>query len=93
MVHRLLSDTTSIPPLDSDIVSDALRFGQALAGVNCLFLGATGAMTALSHRDLARLALDLVAAGEPPVCEVLHRASSPPLEVCPYCSERSASVD
>ena len=89
LVHQLLTSPTSFPALDRATVSDALRFGQALAGINCLFLGATGAMRALGRDDIGRLALDLVKVEAPPVCEVPIRSNAQALEVCPYCSERS----
>jgi len=61
---------------DTKVVADCLRFGQALAALNCSYDGARGLMYAVDRRGVLKAAEQLLARAVPK----LPRDSSPPPE-------------
>ena len=86
LIFALCNRDVGTGPLRLQAVQEALRFGQAMAAINCLFLSARGAMSALSGADLVRMAQNLTTVGDPPVCEVRHADAHQSVEVCPHCA-------
>ena len=64
MIHRLFRDGRR--PLGRARLESALRFGQALASINCGFAGARGAMYSVPREDLLDMASVLAEGGPAP---------------------------
>lgn len=92
LIYQLMASGEDIPNLLSDhyLIEEALRFGQSLAAINCLFVGARGAMYWLDRESVLCLSMDLLSGIEPedafrsapPVSTSAHRT-----EVCPACAD------
>jgi fructokinase len=77
--------------ISQDEIAEGLRFGQALAALNCLFEGARGGMYALTKQDL-RVAVEKIMLGlsSELLYQILYLWSSNMLEyVCPGCIQQS----
>lgn len=79
-----LGRSLTIEHLPDRRVADALRFGQALAAVNCLALGARGAMQ-WGLATVTELAYDAIRAGLPPVAEIRQEGQLNPANLCRTC--------
>lgn len=90
LIHRLGTKGVAVfESLQKPLLLAALRFGQALAAVNCGYEGARGAMLALS-RDQIAAALTKLASRKPEFdpagAEPSGTESSVPKKICATCS-------
>lgn len=60
LIHGLFNRSKGRVEITNKIVEDALEFGQALAALNCCFMGARGAMYALEKEVLLTAALEIL---------------------------------
>ncbi|AFY61890.1 carbohydrate kinase family protein [Synechococcus sp. PCC 6312] len=89
MIHLLgQSGTSKLENCSNDELVEALKFGQALAALNCLFDGARGAMYALSAQSL-KMAVEQIMMGNQP--KLIYQDMAPNSikktlqDVCPSC--------
>jgi fructokinase len=93
IIHVLGQDGSDrFENISQDEIAEGLRFGQALAALNCLFEGARGGMYALTKQDL-RVAVEKIMLGYQSgvvVPDTLPMEISNMLEyVCPGCIQQS----
>jgi sugar/nucleoside kinase (ribokinase family) len=96
LIHRLGSKGAAVfDTLQKPLLLAALRFGQALAALNCGYEGARGAMSALS-RDQMAVALNKLAARkadfDPSGAEPSGNESGVPKKICATCSTPKKEV-
>lgn len=63
LVHALIADSRSKVDLSIRSVSSALRFGQAMASLNCGFIGARGYMNSMTARQAILMARRMMESG------------------------------
>jgi sugar/nucleoside kinase (ribokinase family) len=89
IIHTLGRDgKKGFTKASKETVETALKFGQALAALNCYYEGARGSMYCLTKQKFHEL-LSLVLAGKSPLVSVYdfdnqHKISSDPY-TCPFC--------
>ncbi len=95
MIHRLgTTGARIVATLQKPRLLAALRFGQALAAVNCGFEGARGAMMAMTRVQLAKRLTTLAAKKPEVVAEVedlATREGDIPKRLCATCSASDKS--
>ncbi len=92
LIHMIGEDgAQALDHLNKVQVDRALRFGQALAAVNCGFEGARGAMIALNHAQMNK-ALGALTVDKQPRWDITNAdLSQPPSDTCHACAEGSRS--
>lgn len=97
LIHRLAqSGSKTLDELRKADLDNALRFGQALAAVNCNFEGARGAMLALSHKQLANILVRLKENGRKSTLDYPDSGAGGlkvPVDLCGVCSSEPRSGD
>jgi fructokinase len=90
LIHRLGAKGASVfESLQKPLLLAALRFGQALAAVNCGYEGARGAMLALSRDQMAAALIKLSSREpkfDPAEAEPSGNESGVPKKICATCS-------
>lgn len=96
LIHRIGTKGAAIfDTLQKPRLLSALRFGQALAAVNCGFEGARSAMSALSHDQMAAALTKLATLKpdfDPAETESSGNESGVPKKICATCSTRAKEV-
>lgn len=77
---------------DSEMIEFALKFGQALAALNCYYEGARGGMYTLSRSRFQTLIKDIISENSPitPVQDYNSMETQQAIEyICPNCTNRN----
>jgi len=94
IIHRIgMTGAKILDSLQKPQLLGALRFGQALAAINCGFEGARGAMMAMTQAQLAKRLVGLAAKKPEALTEVEDigsREESIPKRLCATCSASDA---
>ena len=91
IIHFLKKENIStINQLDENKLKKGLRFGQALAGLNCQFYGARGNMYSLSKEKFQQAIVDLLNNGEGNVVSDISKLKNPQKNkgYCLICNEK-----
>jgi len=91
IIHILkMGNVQKIDQLDEKIVKKALRFGQALAGLNCKFYGARGSMYALSKSKFQQSIIEILNKENCIINQNILKTEKPKRKAgyCPICNEK-----
>lgn len=90
IVHRLQKEKSSlIEKMSAKSIENALIFGQALAALNCMFIGARGCMYALSKKNFQQYVNEILSYSQPNVMPDMQKLAKPKFKKgnCKICNE------
>lgn len=87
LIHKIgEKGAAGLDSLNKPRLDHALRFGQALAAINCGYEGARGAMMVLTHAKLNKALAALSQKAAPELERELGAYLTPPADLCNACS-------